>query len=216
MSIACSLAASQSTTFARIAPRRVPRSAASTGRDLPVISRTIRAPIALACARPCISRPCAISSVAPCRSSVKSGPTTPRASLRSHDESSPACALEGEWEWRGAGDTGGGWRREPGFDLGGRSGACAPARTPSAGGDSSSAALITRFPGMGSTVETTRAHSAASSGESDRPVRLTVRRGARAYPSAEAAAPARARSYRRRFAARRRPRPRTCRNGSHP
>src|SRR5690606_22427105 len=49
ISALCGPAASQSSTLARIAPRRSPRSAASTGRGLPVTSSTSRAPIALAC-----------------------------------------------------------------------------------------------------------------------------------------------------------------------
>ena len=168
MSSACSLDASQSITFALIAPRLWPLSAASTGRGLPVMSSTTRAPITLACVNPCSNRPCAASSEAPCRSSVKSGWTVPRARSRSHRESRPWLAIS--FPPRGEAGTG------AGAVLRGNEGRTFAARTIGAGTDGcafASAGKVSWRPSSGATVLATWAQSAASSGESFRPGRLT-------------------------------------------
>ncbi len=157
----CGPAASQSRTLARIAPRRSARSAAATGRGLPVITSTSRAPIALACSNPSSSRRCAPSSVWPWRSSVKSGSSVPRASFLSQVESSGCRRIARRRCCQG--DRARQAGRGPWAD-----GARAPQAPPPARVGEPLAAHSCRGGSSGCTVAATRAQAAASSAVSPR------------------------------------------------
>jgi hypothetical protein len=206
-------AASQSITFARIAPLRSPRSAASTGRGFPVISKTSRAPIAKACPSPASSRVCAWSRVCPCRSKVKSGAMDAVASLRSQDESNPRSCESGGTRPRSCADC-------EGAALGETTTGRALAFGRGAGGawvtlGLGSATFVGRRGTSGVTVAATRRHSSASSAVSPRGG-FIARRAAPAIPSAAAPVPARARSSHRQWYEPRPRRPRRCRTDWRP
>lgn|GEM_PF-2429448 len=167
MASACGPAASQSRIFDRIAPRRVARSAASTGRGLPVTTSTSLAPIARAWAIPRSSRAWAASSPCPCRSSEKSGSITPDLRRLSQCESKPPEPIGRDFLGSGTGALfgGGGGTAFAGIRFGGAlaaKGGAAPA--PALG----KSRFTNRAGSIGCTEAATRAHASASSAVSPR------------------------------------------------
>lgn len=206
MALPCGPAASQSSNLERMAPRLPARSAAAAPRSFPAISRITRARIARACASPASRRAWAVSSVCPCRSSVKSGSIAPRPKRLSQCESSPCPD--------GTGEGGGGAARfeliEEGFALIGR--VKMGGALPVGGVVAACSALGMRRPAIGVTVAATFAQIAASSAVRPRGG-FTGSAAARASPLARISENCPARSYRQRYDERLRPHPRTYRNG---
>ncbi len=198
----CELAASQSRIFARIAPRLLPLSAGSTGRDFPAMSSTTRAPILRAWSIPCISREYAASSESPCRSRVKSGLIAPDLSLRSHWLSSPALG-------------GGGGLGLAGLRIGGG----ATAFGAGTGLLSFAGAVSSRgtfLPSSGVTLLASLAHAAASSADRPRGMLIVAASSGRLFPWVVAARRCLRCSYRPQSPAHPRLHPKMCQSGSHP